>query len=288
MKTRREVMAGLVAASAACRSMGRDILDRPAPSADERLHYGSGALQFGDLRLPQGPGPHPAAIVIHGGFWRAKYNLDHIGHLCAALTRAGVATWSVEYRRVGNPGGGWPGTLLDAAIGADFVRELAPKYGLDLARVISVGHSAGGHLALWLAARKKIPPSDPLGSINPLALHAAVSLAGVVDLRRGWELRLGDGAVAEFLGGPPDKLAGRYHTASAMELVPLGIKVRLLHGTEDSVVPIEISNNYQKAASRAGDDALMWVLGGADHFSVIDPRSEHWARVETTVRELVS
>ena len=286
--TRREVLAAAVAASAACRSMGRDILDRPAPAADLRLHYGSDALQFGDLRLPQGPGPHPAAIIIHGGFWRARYNLDHIGHLCAALTRTGVATWSLEYRRVGNPGGGWPGTLLDAALGADFVRQLAEKYHLDLAKVISIGHSAGGHLALWLAARKKLPTGDPLASANPLQLHAAVSLAGVVDLRRSFELRLGDGAVAEFMGGPPDKLPGRYHSASAMELVPLGIKVRLLHGTEDSVVPIEISNNYQKAASRAGDNALMWVLGGADHFAVIDPRSEHWSKVETTVRDLLA
>lgn len=287
--TRREAMACAVAAAGtACRSMGREILDMPAPAADERLHYGSDALQFGDLRVPPGPGPHPVAIVIHGGFWRAKYNLDHIGHLCAALTGAGIATWSLEYRRVGNRGGGWPGTLLDAATGADFVRELAAKHHLDLAKVISIGHSAGGHLALWLAARKKIPPSDDLAKANPLPLHGAVSLAGVVDLRRGWELRLGDGAVGEFVGGPPDKLPARYRTASPIELVPLGIKVRLLHGTEDSVVPIEISNNYQKAASRAGDDALMWVLGGADHFAVIDPRSEHWPKVEATVRGLLA
>ena len=285
--TRRELLAGAAATGTACRSMGREILELPAPVADARLHYGPDALQFGDLRLPAGPGPHPVAIVIHGGFWRARYNLDHIGRLCAALTSAGIATWSLEYRRVGNPGGGWPNTLLDAGLGADFVRELAAKHHLDPAKVISIGHSAGGHLALWLAARRNIPHGDALASANPVALRGAVSLAGVVDLRRGWELRLGDGAVAELMGGPPDKLAGRYHTASPIEQVPLGTKVRLLHGTEDTVVPIEISNNYQKAASRAGDDALMWVLGGADHFAPIDPRSEHWAKVEATVRGLL-
>ena len=120
--TRRAVVASaLAAAGTACRSMGREILDLPGPPADARLHYGPDALQFADLRLPPGPGPHPVAIVIHGGFWRAKYNLDHIGHLCAALAQAGIATWSLEYRRVGNPGGGWPGTFLDTALGADFV-----------------------------------------------------------------------------------------------------------------------------------------------------------------------
>jgi acetyl esterase/lipase len=287
--TRREVLAGAVAAAGtACRSMGREILDQPAPPADERLHYGPDALQFGDLRLPPGPGPHPVAIVIHGGFWRARYNLDHIGHLCAALTRVGIATWSLEYRRVGNAGGGWPGTLLDAAMGADYVHELAGKHHLDVTKVASIGHSAGGQLALWLAARKKIPAADALATTSPVALRGAVSLAGVVDLRRGWELKLGDGAVAEFMGGPPDKLASRCIKASTIEMVPLGVKVRLLHGTEDSVVPIDISNNYQKSASRAGDDALMWVLGGADHFAVIDPRSEHWGKVEATVRGLLT
>jgi pimeloyl-ACP methyl ester carboxylesterase len=172
-------------------------------------------------------------------------------------------------------------------MGADFVRELAKEHHLELAKTISIGHSAGGHLALWLAARHKIPQGDALAGANPIALRGAVSLAGVVDLRRGWELKLGDGAVGELMGGPPDKLSARYHTASPLELVPLAIKVRLLHGTEDSIVPIEISNNYQKRASQAGDDAFMIVLGGADHFAVIDPRSEHWPRVEAAVRGLL-
>ena len=268
--------------------MGSAILDLPAPKADARLHYGADPLQFGDLRLPQGSGPHPVAIVIHGGFWRAKYNLEHAGHLSAALTRAGIATWNVEYRRIGNPGGGWPGTFLDAGMAADHVRALAGDHHLDLRKVIAVGHSAGGHLAVWLAARRRIPQSGALASADPLLLHGAVSLAGVVDLRRAWELRLSDGVVADLMGGPPEKLPERYRTASPIELVPLGIKVRLLHGTEDSVVPIEISNAYQKAASRVGDDARMIVLPGADHFASIDPRSKHWAKVETTVRAMVA
>ena len=130
----------------------RDILQLPAPDADERIPYSDPPLRFGELRLPAGAGPHPLAVVIHGGFWRAAYNLDHIGHLCAALGEVGVATWSLEYRRIGDDGGGWPGTFADVAAGADFVRELSLSQSIDPERVVSVGHSAGGHLALWLAS----------------------------------------------------------------------------------------------------------------------------------------
>jgi acetyl esterase/lipase len=267
--------------------MGREILDLPSPAADARLPYGPDPLQFGDLRLPKGAGPHPVAIVIHGGFWRAQYGLEYTGHMCAAFARAGIASWNLEYRRIGNPGGGWPNTFLDVAHSADRLRDLAKKYPLDLKRVITVGHSAGGHLAVWLAARQRIQPGDPLATPDPIALRGAAPIAGVVDLRRAWELRLSDGVVAELMGGPPDKLAQRYHAGSPIELVPLGVRVRLLHGTEDSVVPIEISNSYQKAANRAGDDARLVVLPGADHFAPVNPRSEHWPSVEKTVQSLL-
>jgi acetyl esterase/lipase len=273
--------------STACKSKGREILDLPAPPADARLPYGPDASQFGDLRLPQGAGPHPVAIVLHGGFWRASIGLEYAGHICAALAHTGIATWNIEYRRIGNPGGGWPGTFLDAALGADHLRTLAQKYPLDLKRVISVGHSAGGHLALWLAARPRIPAGDPLATADPMALRGAASIAGVVDLRRAWDLRLGDGAVGELMGGPPAKMPQRYHAGSPTELVPIGVRVRLLHGTDDSVVPIEISNNYQKAAVIAGDDARLVPLPGADHFLPVDPRSIHWPLVEKTIQDLL-
>jgi acetyl esterase/lipase len=285
--SRRQMLGLSAALTTACRSMGREILDMPAPPADARLHYGPDPLQFGDLRLPPGAGPHPVAIVVHGGFWRAKYGLEYAGHMCAALARAGIAAWNLEYRRIGNPGGGWPDTFRDVAMGADHVRALAKRYPLDLKNVISLGHSAGGHLALWLAARPRIAPGDPLASSDSISLRGVVPLAGVVDLREAWELRLSDGAVGELMGGPPDKLAQRYRAGSPIELVPLGVRVRLLHGTEDSVVPIDISNSYQKAASRVGDDARLVVLPGADHFAPVDPRSEHWPKVESTVREMV-
>src|SRR6185437_16909756 len=123
------------------------------PRDYQHIPYGQDKYQFGDLRLPSGPGPHPVVIGIHGGYWRKKYGLDWIADGCAALSERGIATWNIEYRRIGNRGGAWPGTFLDVARAADFVRGLAPVHNLDPHRVVTLGHSAGGHLVLWRAAR---------------------------------------------------------------------------------------------------------------------------------------
>jgi len=270
------VLAGLLAAGCrAPRAMSTPILDLTPPPADARIAYGTAPQQFGDLRMPKGAGPFPVVIVIHGGFWRSAYSLEHIGHLCAALTRAGFATWSLEYRRIGDPGGGWPGTGEDIASGAEYLRKLAEKYPLDLGRVAAVGHSAGGQLALWLAAEHRLP------------LRGVVSLAGVADLRRAWELRLSDGVVGDLLGGAPDAVAERYRQASPMERLPLGVAQRLVHGTRDDIVPFEISQKYQAAAAAAGDDARLIALEGAGHFELIDPRSREWPEIERTIRDLL-
>lgn len=249
-----------------------DILQLSPPPADVRLPYGSDPLQFGDLRLPKAKGPHPVVIVIHGGFWRAAYNLDHIGHLCAALTAAGLATWNLEYRRIGNNGGCWPGTFEDVLSGADYVPTLAGKYPVDAKKTITVGHSAGGHLALLLAARRRV--------------RGVVSLAGVADLRRAWELGLSNNVVASFLGGAPQEVPDRYLQASPLELLPLGVPQRLVHGEKDDVVPFEISENYIKAAKAAGDDARLVALPEAGHFELIDPRSAEWPLIQQTLVSL--
>jgi acetyl esterase/lipase len=186
----------------------QDILTRVPPQADHRLSYGKDANQFGDLRLPAGRGPHPLVINIHGGFWRAAYDLEHNGHLCEALRRKGVATWSIEYRRIGQTGGGWPGTLHDVVAAAEHVYELARNYPLDLDRIIAMGHSAGGQLALYLGA--ELP-----------WLQGVVSLAGVADLRHALDLKLSREAVKDFLGGTYQNLPERYQQASPMERLPL-------------------------------------------------------------------
>ena len=156
-----------------------DALALPRPEPTARLAYGPQLLQFGELRVPDGDGPHPVAVVIHGGCWLAEYDLGYMSALADGLTRDGVATWSIEYRRVGDDGGGWPGTFLDVAAAADSLVYLARDYDLDLDRVVAVGHSAGGHLALWLAARHRLQSDDPLRGRSPLRLSGVVALAGI-------------------------------------------------------------------------------------------------------------
>ncbi|MDQ6739312.1 MAG: alpha/beta hydrolase [Actinomycetota bacterium] len=262
--------------------MARDILSIPPPPAGVRLRYGAGQFQFGDLRLPSSSGPYPVVVSVHGGFWRERFDLEYMGHACAALTDLGVATWNIEYRRIGNPGGGWPGTFHDVAAAADYLRDIAPKYNLDLRRLAAIGHSAGGHLAMWLAARSRLSPDSPLYSPAPIAA-AAISLAGVVDLRAAWEMALSGGVVREFMGGTPDEVPDRYSAASPIELLPLDVRQVLVHGTRDESVPYEISKRYYDAAIAKGDDATLVTLPGAEHFAPVNPDSPEWQVVADAV-----
>lgn len=265
-------------------------LEREAPPPSAVVAYGDAPQQFGQLRLPDaataGPGPYPLVIAIHGGYWRARYDLAYIGAACGALARAGVATWNIEYRRIGDPGGAWPGTFADVAAAADFVRALARTYPLDLARVITLGHSAGGHLALWLAARPRLPEHAALWLPDPLPIAGAIALAGVVDLRHAWELGLSDNATGLLLGGDPDTYPERYDIASPYEALPIGVRQALLHGDADSNVPIELSARYALRAQALGDSATFETLAGSDHFEPVDPTTNEWRAVERWVRAL--
>lgn len=262
------------------------VLETPPPAAEARIVYGEQPHQFAELRRPPGPGPHPVIVFIHGGFWRAQYNLDHAGHLCAELAKHGFATWSLEFRRVGHDGGGYPGTLEDVASGADHLRHAASSLGLDLERVVAMGHSAGGHLALWLAARHRLTAKQPLHSDAPLKLRGVVSLAGVADLAQGAALNLGDGIVQTFMGGTPAEVPERYRVASPAALQPLKTRQVLVHGTKDDIVPVKVSEDFH-ARGRALKDPVTFVkLQGTGHFELIDPRSKEWPRVVEAVRSL--
>ena len=255
--------------------MSQNILQLPPEPPALRIAYGDDPLEFGELRVPPGDGPHPVVIVIHGGFWRAAYNLDHISHLCVALNKAGVATWSLEYRRIGNPGGGWRGTLDDILAGKEHLRGIAKEHHIDLERVVVLGHSAGGHLALWVAAQPGF------------AVRGVVALAAVTDLRRAYELKLSNMVVADLLGGSPDAVAERYAAASPVELLPLKVPQRLIHGSRDSNVPLELSTTYVAAAQAKGDDAKLITLEDAAHFELIDPRTKEFEIVKNTVLSLL-
>lgn len=249
----------------------------------QRLRYGETPEQFGDLYLPVGSGSHPLLVFIHGGYWRALYDLEHAHPLCRELARAGLAVWNVEYRRVGNPGGGWPGTFADVLAALGHVRQLALDYPLELSRVTLMGHSAGGHLALWAAAARRIPAGHALYDADPLPLRRVVALAAVSDLRLAWDWQLSSGAVAELLGGDPQQAAEAYALASPIGLLPLGVPQVLLHGDADEAVPYAFSQRYHVAARAAGDDCTLVTLPGTGHFELIDPHSNAWPHVLSAV-----
>jgi acetyl esterase/lipase len=250
-----------------------DILSLAPPKADVRVAYGGDGNQFLDLRLPQGKGPHPLAIAIHGGYWRARYDLGYMGHLCAALTAQGILTANVEYRRVGNAGGGWPGTFADVRAGCQFLIQNAHKYAFDALRIVAMGHSAGGQLGLCLAAHE----TD---------VKAVVSLAGVVDLQRAYELHLSNDAVVEFLGGTPAEVGDHYREADPMKLA-IAARQWLVYGAADDVVPPAFSRDYVGAKQKVKEDARLVEITGAGHFEVVDPRSRAWKDVQRVVMEAV-
>lgn len=260
----------------------------PRPAADHRIAYGSGEFQFGELRLPAGEGPFPVVVLIHGGCWLAEFDLGYMAGAGAALADRGVAVWTLEYRRVGNPGGGWPGTFDDAASGIDHLRHLAKRFPLDLDRVVVAGHSAGGHLALWAAARRRLPASSPIHAPDPLGVRGVVALAGITDLASyGAGPRDCNAAVARLLGGGPERAPQRYRDGNPAALLPLGVPTRLVQGELDPIVPADQARSFAAAARAAGDDARVLMLEGAGHFDLIAPPTAAWATVSGAILDLL-
>jgi acetyl esterase/lipase len=267
--------------------MSDSILSLAPPPADARIAYGSDPNQFLDLRVPRddrtkdgkkSKSLYPLVINIHGGYWRSKYNLDHAGHLCAALANKGVATANLEYRRVGNEGGNWPNTFADIRSAYQLLRQSAGRHSLDVDRFLVTGHSAGGQLALCLAGHEQ-------------GVTRVVSLAGVVDLRRAYQLHLSNDAVVEFLRGTPDQVPDHYREADPMQLSIPQARQWLIHGSADDVVPAEFSRDYvtakQKHAGKEREDVHLLEIPTADHFDLIDPRTAAWKQVERTVLDLL-
>ena len=251
-----------------------DILrDPPPPDADARIAYGSEPLQFGDLRLPSSDGPHPVVVVIHGGYWQAIYNLTHAGHMCVDLAASGLATWNVEYRRLGDPGGGWPGTFDDVLRALAHVPKLGRDHPLDLDRIVLAGHSAGGQLALLVAARTEVP------------VRGVVSLAGVVDPHMLDQAGDDHGLVRRLLGGGPDDVPERWREASPRLQLPWVSRSVLMCGTAD--IHWKPNEMTADAARRAGSDVELVALPDAGHFELIDPQSLEWTVVRTEIEKLL-
>ena len=258
------------------------------PVRPTRYRYGHLRCQVGDLWLPRGPKPVavPVVMLIHGGYWRSIYTKALMNKLARAIAERGWAAWNVEYRRLGvlGGGGGWPSTFVDISAAVDHAAKLP---GVDPERLITCGHSAGGCLALWAAAGTKA--RRVAGASQPIvAPIAAVSLAGVVDLVRGHELGLGDGAVARFLGGSPDENPEPYRAGSPAALLPIGVPQILVHGLSDTVVPPSMSSDYLRLACELGDDAEYEPLRGLGHRELIDPANGSWSLIANHLENLFS
>jgi acetyl esterase/lipase len=261
----------------------------PAPPADRRVAYGADSLQFGELRVPPGiAGRRPVVVLIHGGCWRSAYDLKHTAAAADALARAGYVVWVPEYRRVGNPEGGWPGTFDDVARAVDHVRVLAVAVpSIDTTRVVLVGHSAGGQLALWAASRKPGETGAPVSSPHPLRVSGVASLAGVPDLAAfGAVSRPCNATIHMLLGGTPADVPDRYRAVSPIERLPLGVPVYLVHGSADPTVPVAQSESYAARARARGDRVELTVIQGAGHFDVMAPQAVAWTAVLRAVRAL--
>ena len=274
-----------------------DLLKEEIPAADRRVSYGPEELNFGELRLPRNTKPpHPVVMLVHGGCWAHQLkgldpratSFDLLRPMAAALADAGIATWNVEYRRYGNSGGGWPGSFEDLSRAADFLRTLASEYSLDLKRVVVAGHSSGGHLAMWVAARPKLPPSSALYTKDPLRVKAAVNLDGPADPAgfQPMEAKVcGMPALTLFLGGSPAEQPDRYRDASPLPFLPLGVAQEFVGGGLAQRIMDQLTA-YQASARAKGDTVAITTLEGAGHFDMLAPGSKYWKTVEDRFRAL--
>jgi acetyl esterase/lipase len=256
------------------------------------IPYGEHRSQFGVLRVPKESTPYPVVITIHGGFWQSKYDLDENNPFAEDLTSRGYTTWNIEYRRVGEDGGGWQGTFNDVINAVNHLSKLEERFNLDLSRVIVLGHSAGGHLALWLASQNNEIKEEMGNNFNKLIIpvRGVISLAGVTDLRNMWRIHEDKGIhshVGSFVGGSPQEVPERYRLASPIELLPLNIEQILIHGELDRHVPVDLSKNYYQKAIELGDKASLVVLPEVEHFKIIDPSSTAWQSVVNSLETLI-
>jgi acetyl esterase/lipase len=274
----------LVAAAGSLAACGGSAPTERNPVVAE-TRYGDDPSQLAELHLPAGESAVPVVVVIHGGFWSSGYGKELASPLAADLARAGVAGYAIEYRRVGN-GGGWPTTFADVAAAIDALAGRQPDR-LDLSRVVAVGHSAGGQLAVWAAGRHRLP-AGAVGSAPRVRLGAAISQAGVLDLATAWRQRIGGDAVTGLMGTTPEADPARFALGSPIEAVPVGVPVVLVHGRRDTVVPFDQSRRYADAARAAGDPVELVELADDGHFELIDPDDEAWATCRRKALALVS
>jgi acetyl esterase/lipase len=271
----------------------KDLMARPRPVPTKVMSYGPHAHQYGEVWLPDGgKSPYPVVLLVHGGCWLAELPATElVAYMAEDLRRRGYFVWSIDYRRIGDDQGGYPYTFLDAAQAADELKGLAKQYPIDLTRVVAVGHSAGGHLANWLAARKTLPATSRLHAEAPLAIRGVVSLAGINDLKSY------RATGPDACGGPPtiDALVGAaarvgedlYADTSPAEMLPIGTHLSVLSGSLDHIVPPAFGDAFAARARSKGDRVVSRTYEDAGHFELIDPTSKAWPGIVADIDAMV-
>lgn len=252
-------------------------------ASNHHFPYGNHPAQFIDLFLPKSSPTATIILLIHGGCWQAQFDLAPLGQLARALTQHGYAVANVEYRRLGNDGG-WPNTFLDVGMAADQLQRIATEYNLPLNRVITMGHSAGGHLALWLACRNQLTTTQPLYTPNPQPVHAVVSLAGIPDMAAAVTRQICQDAPQTLLGGLPDERPDQYTVGSPVNFLPLGIPHIHINGKDDPVVPIDYVREFVGEAG--GEARLIAVAGG--HFELVSADYPIFSTLLNQLKMLIS
>lgn len=261
-----------------------DLTSRPRPHADATIAYGTAPEQKIDLWLPAGSGSHPVVLMVHGGCWQTSVaDRTLMDWIAADLRAEGIAVWNIDYRGVDRPGGGYPGTFLDVAAAADRLRADAARYHLDLGRLVAVGHSAGGHLALWLAGLHRIATASPLHAAHPLTIRHVVSLGGLPDLEAtaaSPDNGCGTEVVGKLVG---DGRADPFADTSVPRLLPLGATQALVNGREDRIIPYRFATGYVARARAAGDLVELHTAPATGHVELIAPESAAWAEAKRLI-----
>lgn len=283
-------VAGTAGAAAAPMTL-QDYLALKGPAPDRHIAYGSQPSQFVELFQPAGAGPFPVVILIHGGCWTVHFGgIEQMRNMAGELARNGIAVWNVEYRRVDEPEGGYPGMYQDVATAIDRLAQEAPAHKLDLSRVVAVGHSAGGHLAQWAASRHKLPASSPAYRSAPLPVPAVISLGGLADLRHEEKLIKSscERDMVQLTGLPSAARPDVFADTSPAEMLPSGVRTVLLTGELDTVSPPRVAQDYARRAEAAGDAAVAVVLPGASHYDEVAATSPAWKIVYAEIRKALA
>ena len=264
-----------------------DLSARPRPSPDATIAYGDDDMQKVDVWVPKGKGPFPAVLMVHGGCWTTSIADRSLMNWIAGDLRAlGIAVWNIDYRGVDRPGGGYPGTFLDAGAAADALAANAARFRLDTSRIVAVGHSAGGHLALWLAARPKLPKGSPLRTAAPLPIAHVVSLGGLPDLEAtaaSPDNGCGVDVVARLVGAPGIR-SDVYADTSVPRLLPIGVPQDLVNGREDRIIPVRLATGYEAQAKQAGDTVALHFVPATGHVELVTPDTKAWAETKRLIR----